>query len=160
VIPGSKRRRCHCRLSAWLWNGRQRKLRFTWRGDVLHVELKSLDMRLPKAIIGCAALRARLRCLHAGWTPCHLWECPLHLLCPAVTHASVPGMQTRKLEALAIDIVELQLTLPWRPPPKKGARMVVLTSGVNAKLRYDTAGSAGPRSVHMRLQHCGFCSCL
>lgn len=54
-------------------------------------------------------------------------------------------VQTRKLETLAIDILELQLTLPWRPSPKSGARVNVLTSGVRAVLRYDTAGRAGPR---------------
>jgi hypothetical protein len=59
-------------------------------------------------------------------------------------------VQTRKLDALAIDILELQLTLPWRPSPKSGARVNVLTSGVRATLRYDTAGSAGSRYISAR----------
>lgn len=59
--------------------------------------------------------------------------------------SSCSYVQTRKLETLAIDILELQLTLPWRPSPKSGARVNVLTSGVRAALRYDTAGSAAPR---------------
>lgn len=57
------------------------------------------------------------------------------------------NVQTRKLETLAIDILELQLTLPWRSSPKSGSRVSVLTSGVRAKLRYGTAGSAGPRCI-------------
>jgi hypothetical protein len=55
------------------------------------------------------------------------------------------NLQTRKLEMLVIDTVELQLALPWRPPPKNGARVIVLTSGVHATLRYETAAVAAPR---------------
>ena len=64
-------------------------------------------------------------------------RCMQHLMCCNV--------QTRKLDTLAIDILELQMTLPWRPSPKSGSRVNVLTSGVRATLRYDTAGSAVKR---------------
>lgn len=133
---------CHgcCRFSRWMWNSGQRKLRFSRQGDMLHIELQSLDMRLPE--VGRHSLCSPLPlCKDRECVVLLRPSCLPHIAAMFALrrHLSVLRMKTRKLERLSIDTMELQLALPWRPAPKIGARINVLASGVHAALRYECA---------------------